>query len=138
MADCFVIRGFGKKTDYGNYNGENYADDILTAAFKDPATAERTDYRWMLATMANVLYALGKDIEAAEYEAKCRSLRGAEREIDTFEGGKERAQKITAAAACLARRRQIRLGEKRDRVLDQASLEGHAAGHRDRRVPRMG
>jgi len=72
--------------------------EILTAAFADPATDERTDYMWMLATMANVLFASGKDTEAAEYETKFLAQRPPDWAIDSFKGGKDKARAIAAAA----------------------------------------
>ena len=74
--------------------------DILLAAFADRATPERADYKWMLATMANVLYALGKEAEAAEYETRFRGVEPAPAnwEIQTFEDGKKYAQAIAASS----------------------------------------
>jgi tetratricopeptide (TPR) repeat protein len=74
--------------------------EILVAAFADPATVERPDHKWMLASMANVLYALGNDREAAEYEAKFRNRipKPADWEIGTFDQGKAYAQDIAAAS----------------------------------------
>ncbi|MGE5047505.1 MAG: tetratricopeptide repeat-containing protein, partial [Deltaproteobacteria bacterium] len=93
-------RGFELKRDY--YNGENYAVcldlraalqtdpqerdydartarkvrertvDGLRQALQDPACADRSDYKWMLATMANSLYALGGD--GNEFEQRFRRL----------------------------------------------------------------
>ena len=70
--------------------------DILLAAFADRTTVERPDYKWMLATMANMLYALGKDTEAVEYEQRFRTLEPAPAnwEIATFEDGKKYARTI--------------------------------------------
>lgn len=70
----------------------------LSVALRDPATAERSDYRWMLATMANTAYALGKSDEAADYEGRFRAVQPAEWEIDTFEQGKKYAIALAAAA----------------------------------------
>jgi len=116
----FYGRGFDVKRDY--YNGENYAVcldwraeiqvdptertydrqtarkvrarivDSLTAQFADPHTAERQDYKWMLATMANTLYALGRD--GASYEQQFLALNPADWERSTFAEGKAAAQKI--------------------------------------------
>ena len=68
--------------------------DILLAALADRATGERSDYKWMLATMANVLLALGRKDEAAMYEGRFRAIepRPADWEIQTFEDGKKYAQ----------------------------------------------
>jgi hypothetical protein len=75
--------------------------DLLLAAFADRATAERADYKWMLATMANVLYALGRTDEGATYESRFRTLdaKPADWEIKTFEDGKKYAQKIAETVA---------------------------------------
>ena len=72
--------------------------DLLQAALADSATEERADYKWMLATMANVLYSLPKTDEAQAYEARFRSLPLAKWEIETFEGGKKYAQQIASTA----------------------------------------
>lgn len=111
-------RGFEIKRDY--YNGENYAVCLdlrasvqtdpgeadydrrtaskvrariytgLEEAFKDPSTAERADYKWMLASMANVGYALGRAAEAAAFEAQFKAMAVAW-ELSTFDGGKKYA-----------------------------------------------
>jgi hypothetical protein len=115
-------RGFDVKRDY--YNGENYAlcldlraqrqanaeeaqydimtamkvrrrvVEILTAAFAEPSTPERPDYKWMLATMANTAYALGKSAEAAAYEAMFRQQQPAKWDAETFEEGKKYATEL--------------------------------------------
>jgi len=72
--------------------------DVLFAAFADRATTERADYKWMLATMANVLYALGRNDEAATYETRFRDIKPADWEIKTFEDGRKYAQKIAETA----------------------------------------
>lgn len=113
-------RGFSLKNDY--YNGENYAlcldmrsdlqedaDDALydrmtarkarkslveslAAAFASADVAERKDRRWMHATMANTLYALGRADEAIGHEKEFRELAGDTRwEIKSFEDGKSAA-----------------------------------------------
>ena len=72
--------------------------DLLLASLADRSTPERSDYKWMLATMANVSYALGKDTDAAGYEARLRGLdpKPADWEIQTFEDGKAYSQAIAA------------------------------------------
>lgn len=114
----FYGRGFELKRDY--YNGENYAVCLdwraavqadpeeraydrktaqkvrerivasLSAAFADPTTRDRSDYKWMLATMANTLYALGR-AGGETYEQDFRALRLADWEVRTFEEGKASA-----------------------------------------------
>jgi hypothetical protein len=72
--------------------------ELLQSAFADPSTVERGDYKWMLATMANVLYALGRGNEASGYEKSFRDLPLAQWEIDTFGGGKKYAEEIATNA----------------------------------------
>jgi hypothetical protein len=72
--------------------------DILLTAFSDPTTVERPDYKWMLATMANVLYSQGKADEGSKYEERLRALPLADWEIETFEGGKTYAEEIARSA----------------------------------------
>jgi tetratricopeptide (TPR) repeat protein len=71
---------------------------ILATAVADPASAERSDFKWMLATMANVLYALGQDHDGAQYERRFRGLAPppAGWEIETFESGKDHARSLAA------------------------------------------
>jgi hypothetical protein len=54
----------------------------------------------MLATMANVLLALGKENEASGYEARFRNVQPApaDWEIQTFEDGKAYAQAIATSS----------------------------------------
>jgi tetratricopeptide (TPR) repeat protein len=70
--------------------------DLLLGTFADRSTHERPDYKWMLATMANVLSALGRNDEAATYEARFRNLdpAPADWEIKTFEDGQKYARQI--------------------------------------------
>jgi hypothetical protein len=118
-------RGFEVKRDY--YNGENYATcldmraalqsnaadadydrktarkvrerivTILDSAMDDPHTKEGSDYKWMLATMANTLRALGRNGDA--YEQEFRALRPADWEIDTFEQGRKYALGLSGATS---------------------------------------
>ena len=121
-------RGFEVKRDY--YTGENYAlcldlraaeqrdpaeadydrrtarkvreriERSLTAAFAEADTAQRPDYKWMLATMANTQRALGASAEAQAWEDRFRALADlADWEIQTFEEGKTYALKLRCAEA---------------------------------------
>jgi hypothetical protein len=115
-------RGFHIRGDYTN--GEKYAMclDMRAAAQGDPAEAaydrmaarkarartvaglrraldestpdDRSDYKRMLATMANALYALG-DPAAAEYEARFRACGLLAWEVQTFEHDKAAAIALT-------------------------------------------
>ncbi len=110
-------RGFEIKRDY--YNGENYAlcldwraavqndpreadydrttarkvrDRIvesLESALKDPSVGDRSDYRWMLATMSNTLRALARN-GADDYERDFRAI-APPGDVATFEEGKAAA-----------------------------------------------
>jgi tetratricopeptide (TPR) repeat protein len=118
-------RGFEVRGDY--YNGENLAAcydmraDLQTnpeeAQFdrmsahktrehivanleqliEDPASAERSDLKWIHATLANCLFALGNDTPARFHEARFLSLQPASWEIATFEEGRTHAL-VTGAA----------------------------------------
>lgn len=116
-------RGFEIKRDY--YNGENYAVcldwrgaiqaepseadydrttarktreriiESLSTALVAPSARERGDFRWMLATMANTLRALGRP-EADGYEQRFRDVAVAG-DLGTFEEGKAAAIKLALA-----------------------------------------
>lgn len=78
----------------------NKIKELLTAAFADPETPQRPDYKWMLATMANTRYALGDDVHAVEgdSEKKFRDIQPAGWELATFEEGKKYALELAGAA----------------------------------------
>lgn len=112
-------RGFEVRGDY--YNGENLAacydmradlqinpdealfdrmsarkarEDIvanLEYLLMDPASAERGDLKWIHATLANCLFALGNNDAASIHELKFRALTPALWEVATFEDGRTRA-----------------------------------------------
>lgn len=112
-------RGFEVRGDY--YNGENLAacydmradlqinpdealfdrmsarkarEDIvanLEYVLMDPASAERGDLKWIHATLANCLFALGNNDAASIHELKFRALTPALWEVATFEDGRTRA-----------------------------------------------
>jgi hypothetical protein len=116
-------RGFELKGDY--YNGENYATSLdmraalqdvneealydrktaqkvrerivanLELALAEPSAPERSDYKWMLATMANTLRALGKNGD--NYETAFRTQRPVPWEIETFEQGRAYALSVVAS-----------------------------------------
>jgi hypothetical protein len=63
----------------------------LRALLERPSTEERSDLRWVYATLANCTLALG-DAEATKvYEAQFRDRALADWEVDTFESGKAQA-----------------------------------------------
>jgi len=109
-------RGFEVSRDY--YNGENLATlfdlrathqaepaeaqfdrmsarkvretlvTLLRPLLASPSFTERADQRWVLATMANALFALREDDEAQKYENLFLASDLAKWEIDTYEQGK--------------------------------------------------
>lgn len=112
----FYGRGFEVRRDY--YNGENLATcfdlraekqtdpeealfdrmsakktrvalvEILSAMVADSSFHERSDRKWVFATLANTMLALERRAEAAIYEAQFRSLEPADWEKSTFEAVK--------------------------------------------------
>lgn len=112
-------RGYEFKRDY--YNGENLATcyllrsrtqsdnheelfdrmsackirqdilEILTDEIGLDNFDERTDRKWVYATLANCYYALGKTTEGEQFESEFRKEDLAAWEVDTFELGKQQA-----------------------------------------------
>lgn len=125
MAIRHYRRGFEVRGDY--YNGENLATcydmrgaqqsnpdealfDRMSARktresivanlerlLRDPNSAERSDMKWIHATMANCLYALGDSDAAADHEKRFRDSDPAVWEIATFEEGRTHALATGAA-----------------------------------------
>ena len=109
-------RGFEVRRDY--YNGENLATcydfraliqidpgeaqydrmtarkvrttllELLAEVVGSPSFAERSDRRWVLATLANCSFALGKASEGEKYEAEFMREGPASWEIETYSEGK--------------------------------------------------
>ena len=118
-AITYYGRGFEVRRDY--YNGENLATclDYRSKVQRDPAerdydrrTAskvresivanleqameadsfrERTDHKWVLATLANCQFALGNNAAGDRYEARFHKERPADWEVETYELGKAAA-----------------------------------------------
>ena len=125
MAIRHYRRGFEVRGDY--YNGENLATcydmrgalqsdpdealfDRMSARktresivanlerlLNDPTSAERSDMKWIHATMANCLFALGDSDAASDHEKRFRELDPAVWEIATFEEGRTHALATGAA-----------------------------------------
>jgi hypothetical protein len=53
------------------------------------ATKKREDYKWMLATLANTLFALGETAKATQYEQAFAAAKAASWELETFEETKK-------------------------------------------------
>lgn len=115
MAIRHYRRGFEVRGDY--YNGENLAAcydmraelqtemeealfdrmsarrvradivDNLSIVLRDPESIERSDLKWIHATLANCFFALGNDDAALAHEHEFRSRAPADWEIATFEEG---------------------------------------------------
>lgn len=114
----FYGRGFEVRRDY--YNGENLAVcydyraqiqsdpdearydrmsahkvrtslvDLLTEMLASPSFEDRSDKRWVFATLANCSLALGRSHEADRYEAAFLAEAPAAWEIETYNAGKRR------------------------------------------------
>ncbi|WP_345302069.1 tetratricopeptide repeat-containing protein [Lysobacter hankyongensis] len=119
-ASRLYRRGFEIRRDY--YNGENLAlcyDWLAEAAsgsdrvfyrisamrtrqevvallkpiIESDTFQERSDHKWIFATLAHCLFALGQTDEAIAVETKFREERPAAWEVQTFEEGKSAAQR---------------------------------------------
>ncbi len=120
MAIAYYGRGFEIRKDF--YNGENYAlclnyrsaleqdqteksyfeisarkareqiINILSNIVIHPQFTERSDRKWVAATFANTLFALGREAEAVAYELRFYAEKEdgnlSQWEIDTYENGK--------------------------------------------------
>jgi hypothetical protein len=69
----------------------------LTPVLEDEASTERGDLKWIHATMANCLFALGDDDAASIHKERFRALDPAVWEIATFEEGRAHALAIGTA-----------------------------------------
>lgn len=121
LAIKYYGRGFDIRRDY--YTGENYAiclnyraeqetdsveqsyyrvsarkvreelEIILNTILSSPTFEERSDRKWVLASMSHVLIGLGKDESAQQFEQRFFELQKigqiAQWEIDTFNAGKD-------------------------------------------------
>lgn len=115
-------RGFEFRRDY--YNGENLAvcydfrsalqDDmeeaiydrmsakkvreevlaILLEALANPSFEERSDRRWVYATLSNCYYGIGVMNNGEDFEKKFRQEKPAQWELETFEAGKQHVLKL--------------------------------------------
>ncbi|MGD7329985.1 tetratricopeptide repeat-containing protein, partial [Ralstonia pseudosolanacearum] len=117
LAIKYYGRGFDIRRDY--YNGENHAiclnyrseleidpveqsyyrvsarktreelEVILNDIITSPSFVERSDQKWALASMAQVLFGLGKETEALQFEQRFLGYQDlAQWEIDTFNTSK--------------------------------------------------
>ena len=122
LAITFYGRGFDIRRDY--YNGENLATcydyrrqvqssedealfdqmsarktreaivEILSGIVDSDSFSERSDKKWLYATFANCLYALGDDESGNRYEMLFHSESPADWEILTYEDGKNAVQSL--------------------------------------------
>ena len=118
-AIMYYGRGFEVRRDY--YNGENLAtcldyrsavqDDkeereydrktafkvresvisSLEEAIESSSFVERTDRKWVFATLANCHFALGNNAAGDRYEARFRAEAPADWELETYASGKAAA-----------------------------------------------
>jgi hypothetical protein len=125
LATTYYGRGFDIRKDY--YNGENYAlclnyraeieqisieksyyqigarkareqiVGLLSEVINTPQFEERSDGKWVMASLANALFGLNRSTEAKKFERRfyAYSERGglAKWETDTYEAGKSETQK---------------------------------------------
>lgn len=70
-------------------------NDIITS----PSFAERSDQKWVLASMAQILFGLGKETEAQQFEQRFFNYMASDRlaqwEIDTFNASKADVLRLT-------------------------------------------
>ena len=115
-AITYYGRGFEVRRDY--YNGENLATCLdyrskvqpdpaerdydrktaskvrelivlnLERTIKEDSFLERTDRKWVLATLANCSFALGDNVAGDRYEAMFQEEHPADWEVETYESGK--------------------------------------------------
>ena len=115
-AIAYYGRGFEVRRDY--YNGENLATclglpeqgptrgeerdydrktaskvresivEILERAIETASFGDRTDRKWVLATLANCHFALGNNEAGDRYEARFHQEQPAHWELETYEAGK--------------------------------------------------
>lgn len=131
LAIKYYGRGFEFRRDY--YNGENYAlcmnyraeieggkgekgyyevgarkareqiVDILTGIVQSPQFGERSDQKWVVATLANTLFGLNREAEAVQYEQRFYEYVEhddlAQWERDTYEQGKREVLRVTGQPA---------------------------------------
>jgi len=127
LAAKYYGRGFEIRKDY--YNGENYAlclnyrqnietdpnernyyfvaarktreeiFDVLSEIIQSPQFDERSDQKWVIASLANTLFALGRKKEADHYEELFYEFENKNRlakwEIETYESGKQEVLNLT-------------------------------------------
>lgn len=130
LATKYYGRGFEIRKDY--YNGENYAlclnyrqnletdpsersyysiaarkarediSGILLEIVQSPQFDERSDQKWVIASLANTLFGLGRKKEAIHYEKQFYALEGknglAKWEIETYKSGKQEVLSLTSGA----------------------------------------
>lgn len=128
LAIKYYGRGFDIRRDYYtgenqaiclNYRGEQETDPIeqsyyhvsarkvreeleviLTTILSSPTFEERSDKKWVLASMAHVLIGLGRSEDAQQFEQKFLDFQKAGQlaqwEIDTFNAGKEAVHKFSS------------------------------------------
>lgn len=130
LAIKYYGRGFEIRKDY--YNGENYAlclnyrqnmetdpsersyysiaarktrediFDILKEIIQSPQFDERSDQKWVIASLANTLFGLGRRKEASHYEEQFYALESknglAKWEIETYKSGKQEVLSLTSSS----------------------------------------
>lgn len=96
LAVCYDFRSHlhsdQDESQYDRMSAHKVREEIileLTAALEEPSFEERSDRRWVYATLANCSYAIGKTQDAEHYEAIFRKESLVTWELNTFESGKK-------------------------------------------------
>lgn len=95
LAACYDFRASiqddEKEKEFDRMSAKKVRESIITElkeALKDPNFSERSDRRWVYATLANCLYAIGDSQEGESQEKNFRDESPTDWELETFEIGK--------------------------------------------------
>lgn len=98
LATCYDLRSRlhtdPNEAQYDRMSARKVREGILaelTDAIAQPSFEERSDRRWVYASLANCSYAIGNAQDGERYEAAFRKEPSATWELETFEAGKQQA-----------------------------------------------
>lgn len=96
LAACYDFRSHlhsdHNEAQYDKMSARKVREEILSElgdVLIEPSFEERSDRRWVYASLANCSYAIGKNQDGEKYEAAFREEKPATWELDTFEQGKQ-------------------------------------------------
>lgn len=105
LATCYDFRSRldsdSDEAQYDRMSARKVREGILaelTAALAQPTFEERSDRRWMYASLATCSYALGNTLDGERYEIAFRKEAAVIWEMETFEAGKKHALEALAHA----------------------------------------